>query len=472
MSRLLFSGTLVSTGVWEQVYAGPAAGQTVVINSLYLINGTGSSATVQLRKLVDGFGIELYNDTIPDGVGVEITDTRLDEGQALEIQADQLISYSAYGTTIGAFLRPEYDVEFDCLDDFYRGIIEITTEVFGHPTSVWFDAEEVPIELDLEVFGDPDVPTVFVCPESGVFDLELVLTGDAVISFEDARWVGWSKIGEASFKADLVNDAGFMPMDWDGVVYVIKQLGKNAVIYGNNGIAMLFPVKEPAPTFGKQTISLVGVMCKSAVAGDEHEHFYIDVEGVLWRLSGESPERLGYEQYFSELNNPILTYDKIKRYIYISDQENGYLLTLAGLGGGYAGITGFFRVNGQSKLVSPEPVETPVLNVMTDIIDLGYRGLKTIESVQYGISLDARAEAAIDFRYMADDAWRTTQWVRLSPEGVAFIRTAGLEFRFRLRMLEPGFCEVSYMNIQYKKTDYRYVRSSMGVNHGNNPPPT
>ena len=471
MAQLLFSGTLVYTGAWEQVYAGPGAGQTVTISSLLLFNDTGYSATVQVRKLAGGFGIELYNDTIPDGEAVEITDTRLDEGQALEIQADQLISYTAYGTSSGVYRDPTRDVWFDCTSNLYQGGGIIGLEAGATRHLDYYVIPDTDLRLYIETGASWVVPVGHAIDADSI-GLVIDSGADPVLSHVDARWVAWSKIGEASFQADLVNDAGQMPMDWPGVVYTIKQLQKNAVVYGSHGVTILYPVKEPAPTFGKQNIMLTGAMCKTAITGNENEHFFIDVGGVLWRLSGEGPERLGYEDYFKDLTNPVLSYNPYKRYLFISDAEHGYMLTTEGLGGGYAGVTGFWQDGGDEKFVGPDPVVVQPINIMTDVIDMGYRGLKTVESVQFGLNADDLAYAAVDFRYSKDAAWRTTPWARLTPEGVAFIRVSGLEFRFRLQMLDHEFCEISYLNIQYKKTDYRYVRSSMGVHHGNNPTPT
>jgi hypothetical protein len=470
MAQLLFSGTAPGDVYWHQMTAGPGAGTTWTIGSLFLTNSSGAPAAVQVARIFGSFSIELYNDVIADGEAVEITDITLYENQSLEVLTDEEISYSGYGTSTVQPRDPTKDVWFDCTANMYSGgaILGIDSGADRHLDYYVIPARE--LSLVIEVGASWIVPTGYSIPDDS-WGLVIRVGATPYLTHQDARWVGWSKIGEAKFSADLVNDAGYMPMDWPGVVYLVKQLGKNVIVYGSGGVTLLYPVKEPAPTFGKQNIMLTGAMCKTAIAGDEHMHFFLDIAGVLWRLSSEGPERLGYEDYFSTLNNPILSYDSYKRYLFVSDPDNGYMLTMAGLGGGYAGITGFLKDVGGGKFIAPSAVVTPPLNIVTDVIDMKYRGLKTVESVQFGLNVDDAAYAAIDFRYSKDADWRTSHWVRLSPEGVAFIRVSGLEFRFRLQLQEYAFCEVSYLNIQYKKTDNRFVRSNMGVHHGHNPAP-
>ena len=466
MATLLFSGTLVYTGAWEEVFAGPPAGQSTTISNLYLFNDTGYPATVQVRKIVDGYGIELYNGIIPDGEAVEETAITLLEGQSLEIQADQLISYSGYGDTTVSERVPANDRTFDCLRNHYQGILAVDLEIQGRPLSVYFEVPDyaLTIEFDLEhTIGGYQLYTL------EDFELELVMEiqGEAITNEHRSNWVGWSKIGHATFHADLMNDAGFMPMPFKGWIYVVKQLEKNFIAYGSHGVAMLFPASSPMPTFGMQRLLQIGLKGKNAVTGDHSAHFFIDSKGALWKLSGEGLAKLGYEEFLSELSNPSMHFDPFNRWVLISDANQGYILTDKGLGGGYGNLSGYIIIDGEPFAVSPDELEIDTPAMTTAPIDFGYRGLKTVESVQFGLDTNKLAYAAIDYKYSKSSAYVTSQWVRLSPEGVAFIRVAGTDFRFRLKLAEPGFCEISYINIQYKKTDHRYVRSNMGAHHAN-----
>jgi len=477
MATLLFEGTLVYTSGWEEIFSGPPAGQSTTVEGLYLFNDTGATAAVELAKVVSGYRLIIFSGNILNGAAEEINNILLYENESLELTADQLISYVGYGDTTAPYRDPTKDTWFDCVRNNYQGILAVDLEIQGQPLSAHFALPENSLTIEFDLEHSISRSALFELGGNATTDeafdltLEMYLEGDVVVNEQRSNWVGWSKIGQATFHADLMNDAGFMPMPFKGWIYAVKQLEKNFIAYGSHGVAMLFPASSPMPTFGMQRLLQIGLKGKNAITGDHSAHFFIDSKGALWKLSGEGLAKLGYEEFLSELSNPSMHFDLFNRWVLISDANQGYILTDKGLGGGYGNLSGYIIIDGEPFAVSPDELEIDTPELTTAPIDFGYRGLKTVESVQFGLDVDQLAYAAIDYKYSKSSAYVTSQWVRLSPEGVAFIRVAGTDFRFRLKLAEPGFCEISYINIQYKRTDYRYVRSNMGAHHANHTTP-
>lgn len=279
------------------------------------------------------------------------------------------------------------------------------------------------------------------------------------------NWVAWSKIGEAKVKLDLTNDAGFRPMMFPGFVYAIKKLGKNAVVYGANGVAELYPVGSPAPTFGYNQVSNIGLLSKDAVAGNEFLHYFIDRLGTLCRLaaqSGKGVERLGYWEFLKPLadgnKKVVLNFDELNKRLFIANGSVGFIYTDSGLGGGFSKLTAL-QTLGSSLLTASSSIEAATgFEICTDIIDFATRGIKTVYNVDLGTDASQDLYVAVDYRFDKQTAWATTPWKLCNKEGVAFIVAAGIEFRIRVKSLVNVTLELDYLNIRYKTTDKRFYR--------------
>lgn len=290
------------------------------------------------------------------------------------------------------------------------------------------------------------------------------IRGEAFSEYPKSNWVGWSKIGDITFVQDLTNDSGYRPMSWPGIIYNILKLGKYPIVYGNSGITMMVPVADPAPSFGFKDIFTFGLKNRTAVCGNDKRHFFIDKRGCLWKLTEEGPKSLGYEEFLSPMTDPVMFYSEVEQLVYISDATAGYVLSESGLGGGYAGITAVQYMSGVKVVASPADLTSPLpLHIVTDTIDLNYRGMKTIEYIHIGTDTDEDLYAAIDYRYDKKDDFTTSAFTKVNKEGVAFTRVAGVDFRVRVKTLTYNQFDIDYINIHYKVTDKRYVRGAHGV---------
>ena len=352
---------------------------------------------------------------------------------------------------------PTHNVEFDCL--YQGGIISLELKLGGHSLSATVVSDGIILSLRL---GGGTIDST-IARINGIL-LSLSLGADPISESQRLNWVGWSKIGEASFVLDVTNDAGFRPMNWSGRVYAIKQLGKGAVVYGSNGITLMTPVSSPAPTFSFRDLSYIGLLSKDAVCGTEFIHYFIDAKYQLWKLTAEGLTRLDFSEFLKVLVQPSLYYDEYIKHVLISDSEHGFILAEDRLGDGYANLSGYVYESGSLRVASPKLIELEPLSLTTDILDFGRRSQKTLTNVQVGTDVPEWIEIAYDYRYDLKEEFRCTRWVRLNKEATAYLTCAGIEFRIKLRSRRLAQFDIDYLNISFKTTDQRFSRSAYVAN--------
>lgn len=352
------------------------------------------------------------------------------------------------------------DVWFNCKGNNYQGILIIPITITGHSLSASYGLDDFELSIKITITGQSPCAALYAM-EPLELAIETSIEGWGVANAQKTNWVGWSKIGDVSFVLDLVNDAGFRPMSWTGYVYQVKKLDKNAIIYGSGGVTVAFPVKDPMPTFGFKELSNVGVKNKTAVGGDEFVHFWIDRLGCLFKLTTEGVTRLGFEEFLRDLVNPVLTWDASLQRLHISDADVGYMYNDSALTGGYASLTGLYRVDTTQTGISPDEIVTLPVSICTDIIDFERRGLKSIEDFQTDAISEIPLFGAIDYRYDKKEDFRTTKWSPMNKEGVVHLRTAGVEFRIRLKGSDNGTFDLTYIKVHFKYIDQRFTRDEV-----------
>lgn len=358
-------------------------------------------------------------------------------------------------------VNPALNTIFNCSASNYTGWLFIETSISGYSLNSSYGLAQLELFVETSIIGEVPCSGLYTLEPFELF-VDTSIEGWGVANDNKKNWVGWSKIGEANFTLDRVNDAGFRPMDWSGYVYQVKKLDKTVIIYGSGGVTIAYPVDKPMPTFGFKDMLNVGIKNKTAVGGDYQVHFCIDVLGCLYKITSEGIVKLGYEEYLLPLINPVLTWDAAKRRLYISDLLTGYIFSESTLTGGYANLTGLYRIKESLIAISPNELITKPVEICTDILDFKRRGLKSIESMQFDAISDTVLFAAIDYRYRKNEEFKSTKWSQLNSEGVAHIRTAGVEFRIRLKGLDHGTFDLSYISIQLKFIDQRFTRDPRG----------
>jgi len=350
--------------------------------------------------------------------------------------------------------NPANDVTFDCNAFDPERWIVLTFELRGAPLNRVLFAQA--IRLLFRLSGS--IPEGAHIRFGTTIRLNFELRGEYVIESSRRNWVGWSKIGEASFVLDRVNDAGFRPMTWRGQVLALKQLQNDAIVYGTHGITRMYP---SGVTFGFRDLLPVGIKSKNAVCGSLAIHYFIDRNDQFWSVTDRDVSFLGFQEYFCTLENPQMFYDEYLTRVIISDSAGGFIYTVSGLGGGYGNLSAYTYLEGALVTQSPNEILHPPLELTTDIIDLGRRGQKTLESVHVGTDTSERLFLAYDYRFSKSTAFASTNWTIINPSGVGFLKCAGEEFRIKLRSYHLTDFAIDYLNINYKTTDQRFSRSAL-----------
>lgn len=342
---------------------------------------------------------------------------------------------------------PANDVTFWCDASRVNGVVQFQLLPSATLLSSTITADAIDYTISLD--GDAIVGGVF----QGGFELTLDISATWHTQSYASNWVEWSKIGNYSFVRDKTNEAGNRPMSWNGWAWQVKKLENYVVVYGDNGITLMDPVESPAATWGFKELGSVGIASPWSISGNDFVHYFITSLGELWKFDKEGPVRLGFKEFLEPLTNPVLLYDETENRLFISDGTTGYCFD-AGLGGGYAEITG---VSPNYYTASSTLTGVP-LDIMTDTIDLGHRGIKTITFIEVGTDTTEDLYVGCDFRYRKNESWRTSDYVLLNPEGVARLNVAGVEFRIRVKQNTYDEIEIDYINVRHQRNDKRFLR--------------
>jgi len=260
-------------------------------------------------------------------------------------------------------------------------------------------------------------------------------------------------------------EMGLIPMPTQGTVRCVKSLGMNVIAYTDSCVVALTLKQDRyyAPSMYSPDVLLdVGIASRSAVAGDDKQHAFVDTTGAVWHVDGSLKlTRLGYEEWFQTAidngNYIVGCYDPEHREFYFSDEDAGYVLTEGGLGQVSELPTSLYRIDGLLKGVFEAKGDTS-WRVTTEEFDFGIRALKTIDSVEVVGSSKVPMETAIDFRYAGEDAYRSTEWVKVNKEGISQRPITALEFRVKVRGSPYSELDIDYIIVRWKLVDKRGIR--------------
>ncbi len=269
-----------------------------------------------------------------------------------------------------------------------------------------------------------------------------------------ANWVLWGSIGGGDFPLWLFmpsgytasylrvaptttevlrkikrNQFGWMPMRWPGTVEVLKPLGDNLIVYGDNGITALVPRGE---LIGRREIARFGVLGRGAVGGDEEGHVFISQDGVLWALGADlTLSRLGYEEWFDAFpgSSTVITLkpapDDAREY-HICSPDEGYVLNQNGLAEHRDRITSIPYLDGTFYAVHTSATSANV-RIQTGAFDVRRQALKTIHDIQLLYSDISDVKVSILYRYNHTEHFRTWGPIGVNPQGVVTPMLTGLE---------------------------------------------
>lgn len=284
---------------------------------------------------------------------------------------------------------------------------------------------------------------------------------------------------------------GLLAMPWYGTVQCLKKLGKAMMVYGSpdewatpgTGLSSISPLKggigamiqytDPYPTFGYEHVSDIGVPRGRPIDGDDDHHVYVDMDGVVWRITSDfKKERLGYEEFIKPLLDAgnyyiFVSHDPIDDEFYITGVTTGYLLDKGGLTKIYQPVVSVAPVTSslitgviaRSKQAICRTLGTDLSAVIcTDVFDFGIRGIKTITGLEIGGYSTGILSAAVDYRYNTNEAFTTSSYKIASRSGTVTPIVSGVEFRVRVKSSTLTDFDLDYVVVRAKLVDKRMVR--------------
>jgi hypothetical protein len=296
----------------------------------------------------------------------------------------------------------------------------------------------------------------------------------------DETYILWSNIGEANFTPGMRNEAGFRKEPFGGKVLHVRRLGDDVIVYSTNGITRMFPVQDPAPTFGFKEIHNIGIRNSGAVSGNVNEHLFVDKGGSVWKLDG-GPKLtyLGYEEFTREFYEEggeyyideygdrseaspevIVSYDNLNSDFYICNNLLGFVKSPYGLSRLYKSMSSIWYDRRLLGTKHPDTIENLRHGIVSEVFNFGYAGGKTIFSIESGLNGATNSEVAIDWRTNIESDFQRTDWVPLNDSGIASLIIQGIEFRlcFRAEAMKSYSSNLDYFKVRWKMTDLRGLR--------------
>lgn len=302
--------------------------------------------------------------------------------------------------------------------------------------------------------------------------------------------VAWGAIGQWEFRPSVNRTAGFIRMpwaDWDqGMVLKVKPLGGRVIVYGNGGTCALQPfAKENITGFGLDD-KVIGPGIRSGfhVCGDKDKHLFIGNDYNLY-IANETGDwgkfigfkKLGFKEYIYDLIQQandeyegcpvVLSYDPLGKKFHISGPNSAYCLTEFGLYKHHQCTTGVVRYRGDKLagfIRDTGDVEARMLGESTDI---RLRGMKTVETLEFGLDCGSDAYGSVDFKYEYDkkDLYRTGTLKPLSHNGVCYPGVTASDFRVKFKADDyRDGVKLDYINVKWKLPDKRSVRGMYNAN--------
>lgn len=285
----------------------------------------------------------------------------------------------------------------------------------------------------------------------------------------DETFYVWSKIGDIDFTPGLDNEAGYRRCPYGGDVLNVRRLGDSVVGYSSKGVTLLTPVMAPAATFGFTELDDVGLVNKGAIDGDLRRQVYVGSDFVLREVTSQGVKELGYQYFMEDLDHDdiIVKYDRTKKDFYIGDDHHTFLLSPYGLTAVPQHPSALWTLDheyvheGEISML-PTAVDVDyVPAVITDIFDMGYRGQKTINSIETDIIALYEPSALVGAMNTVR-VMNFTDAIRLNDEGIAAAVISGNEFAVMIRFDDAEYiienAPMRYIKVRYKMTDLRGLR--------------
>ncbi|MCK5861985.1 MAG: hypothetical protein KAH38_05840 [Candidatus Hydrogenedentes bacterium] len=287
--------------------------------------------------------------------------------------------------------------------------------------------------------------------------------------------VGWSAIGGEDIPNILAgtvaddrilawNEAGVAEMPWSGAVQVLKTIGDDIIVYGENGISVL---KSNGKGFGIQAVkglpNNIGVYGREAIDGDDTRHVFKGTDGQLWTISADlKAERLDYSWLLSGYD--YITYDaEQENYWICSNLSGSYLLGEHGLGGPIDQMPKSIGIINNTKYITGTTYSEPItFELHSGDFNVSQNGQKRLTYVNLCGDF-GNAQVQLSVKQGSNGTWRTLSSVRCSPDGAACV-LANFDYgRVKISALCDPDSTLTRMEMRYQSHDRRFIRGTRAV---------
>jgi len=279
----------------------------------------------------------------------------------------------------------------------------------------------------------------------------------------------WSGIGNFDFNPFNDVTAGFVDLPWteNEIIYSVRKLGNQVVVFGSGGVVALHPVSDPVSTFGIRNLSLPGIRSGNHVAGDDNLVGWVDINNDFWLMDGTlKSKKLGYQEWISELDNGdiVVSFLSEKKRFYIATKSLCYVLSEFGLSSCHQKMTsvGKYQDDFYGFFLNTLDYEW---RLETTNIDFKQRGFKTLQSIEiHGI--DEYVSGKVKFKSrISDENYQETDWKSFNPNGILSVIVSGSDFKFCVSgnnyLTTRGAQEIK---LRLKQTDKRNIRGLYNAN--------
>lgn len=287
---------------------------------------------------------------------------------------------------------------------------------------------------------------------------------DASVSVPERGTIAWGIIGDINFRYQLGQENGWMTVPHIGEVLATLPMGDDLMAYHQNGIYKLGAESQPLPTFGGYSYASIGPMNRNCVAGDNQQHIFLGSDKRLYRVvpmramsqEGRGPENLDYYEYMSQLENPIVTFDRVRRWWYVGDGKKCFVYSGQGLSEVSITPTSVATYMG-TPCGSVHKHGTDQAIVTINTTSLNSRAFKTLMAVETDLRADA-AEGQVLWRADFSKPLKEAPRKRMDPRGFFFPVVSGSELE--VRIITPDFrnTHLSKVWLRYKTTDKVSIR--------------
>ena len=273
----------------------------------------------------------------------------------------------------------------------------------------------------------------------------------------DVNYVAWSDIGSAEFYPGLKNEAGYTPMNWNGAVLRVLELGDMVAVYGENGVSLLRPAKQ---YMGIKDLDLPGIPTAGAVGGSFNAHLFVDYSGELWLMGPDGKSKnLGYSEFITQLDAAeiVVSYNRQQNEFYISDGMKTFILGKSGLCQSHQLVSSVVYDRGVLYGTYESDGDLGAY-VTTDVLDFGQRTFKTLEAISFQCSSTSNMWGRVDWRSDVMGSFQNSAWLWVNPTGFITPMIIAHDFRLVFKAESYNDLKLANMRCRLKLSDKRLIR--------------